>query len=102
MTDEEMRHGYEQVYRLEAEMRAESALLVGGRLHDPAMARVVRPAKGRVRMTDGPFAETKEHLGGFYVIEAPDAEAALAWASRVALLVNAPIEVRAFVEDDGT
>jgi hypothetical protein len=98
MTDEKLRRGYEQVGRLEAEMKAARALVFSGRLHDPAGARVLRPSKGRVRTTDGPYAETKEHLGGFYIVEAPDLDAALEWASKVTLAINAPIEVRPFMD----
>ena len=97
MSAEEMRRGFEQIEVLEAEMRARDALVLSGRLDDAGAARVVRPSKGRVRMTDGPFAETKEHLGGFYIIEADDMDAALGWATKVSQTIDAPIEVRAFV-----
>jgi hypothetical protein len=99
MTDEEWRRGFEQIGRLEEEMKAANALVYSGRLHDPDRARVVRPSKGRVRTTDGPYAETKEHLGGFYIIDAPDLATALDWASKVTLLINTPIEVRPFVDE---
>jgi hypothetical protein len=79
-------------------MKAARALVFVGRLHGPDSARVVRPSKGRVRTTDGPYAETKEVLGGFYIVEAPDLEAALDWASKVTLAINAPIEVRPFMD----
>ena len=46
--------------------------------------------------TDGPFAESKEHIGGFYVIEAADVDAALAWASKISGAIDQPIEVRPF------
>jgi hypothetical protein len=46
--------------------------------------------------TDGPFVESKEHLGGFYIIQAEDLDAALAWASRVTNAIKVPIEVRPF------
>jgi hypothetical protein len=95
-TDEEMRQGFEAIERLEAEMRGRDALVLSGRLGAASAARVVRPGQGRVRMSDGPFVETKEHLGGFYIIEAPDEDAAIEWASKVTLVINAPIEVRAF------
>jgi len=49
-----------------------------------------------VLTTDGPFAESKEHLGGFYIIEAEDLDAALAWASKTIAAVKHPIEVRPF------
>jgi hypothetical protein len=96
MTEEQMRHGYEAVGQLEAELRAADALVFGGRLESPTAARVARPSKGRVRMTDGPYAETKEQLGGIYLIDAPDLDAAISWAARVALVVGTDIEVRAF------
>ncbi len=97
MTDEDMRRGFEQVAVLEDEMRSADALVYSGRLSEPDQARVVRPSKGRVRTTDGPFAETKEHLGGFYIIDAADLDAALRWASKVTLAIDTPIEVRPFV-----
>src|SRR4051812_30633722 len=81
MSQEELRRGYEQVAVLEAEMNAAKALLFSGRLSDPERARVVRPSRAKVRMTDGPYAETKEQLGGFYIIDAADLDAALEWAS---------------------
>ena len=99
MTDEEMRLGFEQVATLEREMRSVGALLYSGRLLEPDQARVVRPTKGRVRMTDGPFAETKEQLGGFYIIEADDMDSALRWAEKVTLAIDSPIEVRPFMDD---
>ena len=98
MTAEEWQRGFEQIGILEAEMKAQDALVFSGRLDSPDAARVVRPTKGRVRMTDGPYAETKEHLGGFYIIDAKDLDAALDWAAKVTLVINEPIEVRALAE----
>jgi hypothetical protein len=98
VTDEEMRRGFETVGKLETEMKAANALVFSGRLSDPDRARVVRPSRAKVRMTDGPYAETKEQLGGFYILEAPDLDTALGWASTVVLAINTPIEVRPFVE----
>jgi hypothetical protein len=56
----------------------------------------VRTSGGDVLTTDGPFAESKEHLGGFYIIEAPDLDSAIQWASKVTGAVGKPIEVRPF------
>jgi hypothetical protein len=67
----------------EEEMKATGAWVFSGRLHKPDTATVVRISEGEVLTTDGPFAESKEHLGGFYIIEAEDLDAALAWASKV-------------------
>jgi len=74
-------------------------LLFTGRLLEPKRARVVRPLRNRIKVSDGPYAETKEQLGGFYIIEASDADAALAWASKVAAAINTAIEVRPFLDD---
>jgi hypothetical protein len=96
MTDQEMQRSWKQVIALEQEMNASGAWVFSGRLHEPDTATVLRMADGKVVTTDGPFAESKEHLGGFYIIEATDIDAALAWASKVTEAVNAPIEVRPF------
>ena len=96
MTEEEMQHSWKQVQILEEDMRAAGAWVFGGALHGPDTATVVRPSGGDVLTTDGPFAESKEHLGGFYLIEAPDLDAALAWASKVTAAIKKPIEVRPF------
>jgi hypothetical protein len=95
MTEEQQREGYAKIAGLEAEMEAANAFVFSARLSQPAEAKVVRRrGPGRPTATDGPFAETKEHLGGFYLIEAPDMEAAVAWASRVSEAIDEPIEVR--------
>ena len=95
-TPEEMQEFMSRVIALEAEMDASGTFLFGGALHDPDAATVVRSSDGDVVMTDGPFAESKEHIAGFYVINADDLDAALAWAGKVVDAVNHPIEVRPF------
>jgi hypothetical protein len=96
MTDEEMAQTHKQLGILEQELKSAGAWVVSGRLHAPSTATVVRMADGEVLTTDGPFVESKEHLGGFYIIQAEDLDAALAWASRVTNAIKAPIEVRPF------
>jgi hypothetical protein len=96
MTDEEMQQSHQQIGILEEQMRSAGAWVFSGRLHEPDTATVVRVAEGEVVTTDGPFAESKEHLGGFYIIEAEDLDAALAWASKVTGAIKVPIEVRPF------
>jgi hypothetical protein len=96
MTDEELQQSHKQVGILEQEMKSAGAWVFSGRLHEPATATVVRIAGGEVVTTDGPFVESKEHLGGFYIIQAEDLDAALAWASKVTAAINRPIEVRPF------
>jgi hypothetical protein len=96
MTEQEMQQFMGRVGVLEEEMKAEGAWLFGGALHEAETATVVRVSNGDVLTTDGPFAEAKEHLGGFYIIEAADLDAALAWASKTSAAVAKPIEVRPF------
>jgi hypothetical protein len=64
--------------------------------HSTDAATVVSSSDGDPVMTDGPFVESKEHIGGFYVINAEDLDAALAWAGKTAEATNHPIEVRPF------
>lgn len=96
MTDEDMQQYMKQINVLEDEMKSAGAWVFGGALHGPDTATVVRVSDGEVLTTDGPFAEAREHLGGFYLIEAGDLDAALAWASKVTAIVGKPIEVRPF------
>ena len=96
MTEEEMRQFMERVGVLEEEMKSAGAWVFGGALHDPDTATVARVSDNEVLTTDGPFAESKEHMGGFYIIEAEDLDAALAWASKTTAAVSKPIEVRPF------
>jgi hypothetical protein len=84
---------------LNAEMREAGAWVFAAALHPPSTATVLRAADGDVLMTDGPFLEGKEHIGGFTVIQAPDLDAALVWGRRLAEVVTLPIEVRPFVDD---
>ena len=93
---EEMQAFMQRVIALEAEMDASGTFVFGGALHGPDAATVVRVSDGDVMMTDGPFAESKEHIAGFYIINADDLDAALAWAGKVADATNHPIEVRPF------
>jgi hypothetical protein len=76
-----MQKAYEQVDAFNSKLIAAGAWVFGGGLHDPSSATVVRGTDGDPIMTDGPFAETKEQLGGFWIITAPDLDAALAWAA---------------------
>ena len=96
MSEEEMRQFMERVGVLEEEIKSAGAWVFSGRLHEPDTATVVRLSGGEVVATDGPFAESKEHLGGFYIIQAEDLDAALAWASKTTAAVGKPIEVRPF------
>jgi hypothetical protein len=97
MSDEKMRESYQRLATIEHEMNASGAWVFSARLHAPETATVVRIAGGDVLMTDGPFVESKEHLAGFYILEAEDLDAALVWAAKVTEAISRPIEVRPFV-----
>ena len=96
MTPEQMQQSGQQILALEEEMKAAGAWLFSGRLTEPDVATVVRVSAGDALTTDGPFVESKEHLAGFYLVEAEDLDAALGWATRTAALIGMPIEVRPF------
>lgn len=95
-TPEEMQAFMQRVVALEDDMEASGTFVFGGALHDPEAATVVRMGGGDLVMTDGPFVEAKEHIAGFYIINADDLDAALAWARKVVDAINHPIEVRPF------
>ena len=78
------------------EMQAAGAWVFAGGLHDADSATVLRPTGGDVLVTDGPFVEGKEHLGGFTVVAAPDLDVALEWGRKLARATTLPIEVRPF------
>lgn len=84
---------------LNDELRAAGAWVFAGSLTPVTSATVVRYDDGKYLTTDGPYAEGKEHIGGFCIIQAPDLDAALAWARRAAWATTLPIEVRAFAHE---
>jgi hypothetical protein len=81
---------------LNEEIKAAGAWVFTGGLHAPDTATVLRPSGGDVLVTDGPFIEGKEHIGGFWVIEAPDLDAALDWGRKATRACTLPVEVRPF------
>ncbi|MFI7223966.1 YciI family protein [Nonomuraea angiospora] len=82
---------------VEQEMREAGVWVFSGALQSPSDARVVRMRDGEPLTTDGPYVEGKEHIGGFTIIKAPDLDAALEWARKLAAAVALlPIEVREF------
>jgi len=90
---------YKDVDTLNEEIKAAGAWVFAGGLHPPATATVVRAQDGEVVTTDGPFAETKEHLGGFWVITAADLDDALEWARKATVACQGPVEVRPFQDE---
>jgi hypothetical protein len=88
-----------QVDAFNTELQDAGAWVFGGGLHPASSATVVRESGGEVSMTDGPYAESKEQMGGFWIIEAPDFDAALEWARRGAAACEGPVEVRPFQDE---
>jgi hypothetical protein len=91
-----MQKAFKQVDAFNAEVQASGAWVFAGGLHPPEIATVVRDDNGETIITDGPFAETKEQIGGFWIIDVPDLDAALAWAAKGAAACMGPVEVRPF------
>src|SRR4051794_2456430 len=93
---EQAQQAFDAVDAFNAELQTAGAWVFAGGLHPADTATVVRVEGERVVTTDGPFAETKEHIGGFWVIEVADLDAALAWAAKGAAACRNPVEVRPF------
>jgi hypothetical protein len=93
---EEMQGAYEAVDVFNAELQKSGSWVFAGGLHPADTATVVRVKDSETVTTDGPYAETKEQLGGFWIIEADDLDAALAWAAKASAACGAPVEVRPF------
>jgi hypothetical protein len=83
---------------LNHELVAADAFVFTAGLCPPGTATVLRADGAEVLMTDGPFVEGKEHLGGFTIIKAPDLDAALRWGAKMARATTLPVEVRPFQE----
>lgn len=99
-SDSEMQQQMARTGKVTDEMRSAGVWVFVGGLEPSEATTVVRPGDGKTTMTDGPFAETKEQLGGFWVLECDRAQA-LAWAEKCALACGYPIEVRPFHQASG-
>ena len=86
----------QRVGALNADMKAAGAWVFGGGLHDASSSTVVVAHDGEITMTDGPFIESKEQVGGITIVDAADLDAALGWATRMTTAIGVPIEVRPF------
>ena len=84
------------LHALNEDLKARGAWVFTGGLHPATSATVMRRRDGEQLITDGPYVEGKEHVGGFWIIDAPDLDAALGWADRAAAATTLPIEVRPF------
>ncbi len=98
-TEEAMQKAYHDVDVLNQKLQEQGAWVFGGGLHPANTATVVRESAGDVLTSDGPFAESKEQLGGFWIINAADLDAALAWARQATVACAAPVEVRPFQDE---
>jgi len=86
-----------RIHELQTDMKDAGVLMFTGGLHPPSTATVVRATPAEMLITDGPFIEGKEHLGGFLIIQVADLDQALAWAKKLAAIVlTLSIEVRPF------
>ena len=84
---------------LNEEMIDADARFFAGGLNAPSNAKSLRAQPdGKVLVTDGPYLEAKEHIGGFWILEAPDMDKALEWGRKAVVACRAPVEVRAFLE----
>jgi hypothetical protein len=86
------------VYAVQKEMQTAGVWVFSGGLHPANTATVLRQQGGEVVLTDGPFIESKEQIGGITVLRAPDLDAALDWGRKLARAIGVPIEVRPFME----
>jgi hypothetical protein len=96
LDEADMQRMFAQVSAFNDEIQASGAWVFGGGLLPTTSATVVRAAAGEVSMTDGPYAESKEQMGGFWVVEATDLDAALDLAAKAAAACEGPVEVRPF------
>jgi hypothetical protein len=87
------------VHAVQEEMRAAGAWVFSGGLHPPSTATVLDPRSDEMPMTDGPYVEGKEHIGGLVIIKAESLDEALAWGRKVARATTLPVEVRPFQGD---
>ena len=98
-SDEEREAMYAEYFKLSDDLRARDALLGSNELQPVATATTVRVRDGETLVTDGPFAETKEVLGGYYLIEAESLDDAIEWAARIPSARAGKIEVRPVVDN---
>ena len=93
-SSEEAQRNVAQVSAFNDNIMSAGVWVFGAGLHPASSATVVRNQADQVSMTDGPYAESKEQMGGFWVIEAPDMDVALDWAAQAAAACEGPVEVR--------
>jgi hypothetical protein len=94
LSEDEQDAVYERYYALSNDLRAQDKLISANELQPTSSATTVRVRDGEAEITDGPFAETKEVLGGYYLIEADSLDEALEWAGRIPSVETGSVEVR--------
>ncbi|WP_035347121.1 YciI family protein [Edaphobacter aggregans] len=94
MTPEQQHQGYAAYMAYTEALKKSGAYKASQRLQPVAAATTVRVADGKSQVLDGPYVESKEQLGGFFLIEAPDLDSALAWAARCPGASHGTVEVR--------
>ncbi len=97
-SDEDMQKQSQAYQDLTDELRAKGAFVAGEGVQPVNTAKTVRVRNDSVEATDGPFAETKEQLGGFYLIEAKDEDEAIQWAAKVPAAATGVIDIRPVIE----
>ena len=95
-TEEDMQQAFADTGSFNEELRASGTWVFAGGLEFADTAKVVRRRDGALERTDGPYLESKEHIGGFWIIEAADMDEALAWAEKGATACRGDVEVRPF------
>ena len=101
LSDSEREHCYVESAQLARDLSANGNYIAAGPLHPVATATSVRVRQGKRLVTDGPFAETREQLGGYYLVEAPNLDAAMSIAERIPVARVGTIEIRPVVELTG-
>jgi hypothetical protein len=101
MTDNERQHCYAESAQLTQDLDAKGQYVAAGPLHPVSTATSVRVREGKRIVTDGPFAETREQLGGFYIVDAKDLDEAMAIAEKIPPAKYGTIEIRPLMEIPG-
>jgi hypothetical protein len=101
MTDDERQHCYVESAQLTQELNAQGQYVAAGPLHSVSTATSLRVRKGKRLVTDGPFAETREQLGGYYIVDAKDLDEAMAIAERIPPAKYGTVEIRPLMEIPG-